>query len=119
VRPGWFDYNTTDEQQLVMLQGDTRQAGDPSDGAVARNQIAEVLVHSLDSEAAKYKTFELVAERGPKTADFDAHFSRLLRDDPRMVDGVLDMSNMPVEQEPEQVLKELDSASSQRSHDRT
>jgi hypothetical protein len=28
VRPGWFDYNAPDERQLVLLQGDTRQAGD-------------------------------------------------------------------------------------------
>src|SRR5271157_3868526 len=47
VRPGWFDYNRADEHKLVFLQGDTRQAGDSSDGVIARSQIAEVLVHSL------------------------------------------------------------------------
>ena len=52
VRPGWFDYNAPDEHRLVLLQGDTRQAGDPSDGAVARRQIAQVLVRSLTSDAA-------------------------------------------------------------------
>lgn len=41
VRPGWFDYNEPDEQQLVMLQGDTRWASDPSDGVVSRAQIAQ------------------------------------------------------------------------------
>ena len=50
VRPGWFDYNAPDEHRLVLLQGDTRQAGDPSDGVVARRQIAEVLVRSLSSD---------------------------------------------------------------------
>ena len=49
VRPGWFDYNKSDEHRLVLLQGDTRQAGNSSDGAVSRRQIAEVLVHSLTS----------------------------------------------------------------------
>lgn len=49
VRPGWFDYNRRDQQQLVLLQGDTRQAGDPSDGVIARQQIAEALVRSLTS----------------------------------------------------------------------
>ena len=40
VRPGWFDYNRPDEHRLVLLQGDTRQAGDSSDGVIARQQIA-------------------------------------------------------------------------------
>ena len=55
---GWFDYNQPDEVRLVLLQGDTRWAGDPSDGAVARLQIAQVLVRSLGSDAAVRKTFE-------------------------------------------------------------
>jgi uncharacterized protein YbjT (DUF2867 family) len=46
VRPGWFDYNQPDDLRLVLLQGGTRHAGDPSDGAVARRQIAQVLVRS-------------------------------------------------------------------------
>jgi uncharacterized protein YbjT (DUF2867 family) len=41
VRPGWFDYNTPDQHSLVLLQGDKRQAGDSSDGVVARRQIAQ------------------------------------------------------------------------------
>ena len=40
VRPGWFDYNKPDEHRLVFLQGDRRHAGDPSDGVIARRQIA-------------------------------------------------------------------------------
>ena len=67
VRPGWFDYNEQDQRRLVLLQGDRRHAGDPSDGVIARQQIAEVLVRSLTSNAACRKTFELVAERGPAT----------------------------------------------------
>jgi hypothetical protein len=46
VRPGWFDFNEPDQQKLVMLQGDRRQAGDPSDCAVAKHQIAETLLQS-------------------------------------------------------------------------
>ena len=42
VRPGWFDYNAGDQQQLVMRQGDTHWAGSPSDGVVSRKQIAQV-----------------------------------------------------------------------------
>jgi uncharacterized protein YbjT (DUF2867 family) len=67
VRPGWFDYNGPHEHRLVLLQGDRRQAGDPSDGAVARRQIAEVLVHSLSSNQALRKTFELISASGPRT----------------------------------------------------
>jgi uncharacterized protein YbjT (DUF2867 family) len=107
VRPGWFDYNAPDQHRLVMLQGDTRIAGNPSDGVVARNQIAETLVRSLRSEAAAYKTFELVAERGPTTADFDSLFAPLEADTPGALDGVRDAPNMPLAQEPERVREAL------------
>jgi uncharacterized protein YbjT (DUF2867 family) len=56
VRSGWFDYNAPDQHRLVLLQGDKRQAGDSSDGVVARRQIAQVLVHSLNSSQALRKT---------------------------------------------------------------
>jgi uncharacterized protein YbjT (DUF2867 family) len=52
VRPGWFDYNNANQHKLTMLQGDRRQAGDPSDGVVARRQIAKTLVRSLLSPDA-------------------------------------------------------------------
>lgn len=64
VRPGWFDYNNDDEHRIVMLQGDRRHAGTPEDGVISREQIAQVLVTALSNDAAKNKTFELVAERG-------------------------------------------------------
>ncbi len=35
VRPGWFDYNKPDEHHLAFLQGDTRRAGNSSDGVIA------------------------------------------------------------------------------------
>lgn len=100
VRPGWFDYQAADQHRLVFLQGDKRHAGDPSDGVVARQQIAEVLVHSLTSEAARGRTIELVAERGPAPADLDALFSTLRADVPRALDAVLDEPNMPLVAEP-------------------
>jgi uncharacterized protein YbjT (DUF2867 family) len=64
VRPGWFDFNTPDEQLPVLLQGDLRRSGDPSDGAISRRQIAQILVASLASESANRMTFELISERG-------------------------------------------------------
>ncbi|WP_262424243.1 SDR family oxidoreductase [Brachybacterium sp. Z12] len=49
VRPGWFDENGPDEHRLVLRQGDRHHAGDPGDGAVSREQIAQVLVAALSS----------------------------------------------------------------------
>ncbi len=103
VRPGWFDYNGPDEHKLVFLQGDTRQAGDSSDGVVARAQIAQVLVASLTSPSAVGKTFELVAERGAAQTDLDALFARLAPDDAATLDGVGDKANMPLEDEPKSI----------------
>jgi uncharacterized protein YbjT (DUF2867 family) len=107
VRPGWFDYNKPDELRLVLLQGDTRWAGDPSDGAVARRQIAQVLMRSLGSDAALRKTFELVAERGPAPEDFDALFAPLEADPLGSLDGAQDVENMPLTNEPPQVRDHL------------
>ncbi|MEY4427603.1 MAG: hypothetical protein RLZZ182_292 [Pseudomonadota bacterium] len=103
VRPGWFDYNARDQHRLDFLQGDTRHAGDPSDGAVARQQIAQVLVHSLRSEAALCKTIELVAERGPAPDDLDPLFAGADADRPGDLDAVKDADNMPLSSEPERV----------------
>jgi len=115
VRPGWFDYNGPDEHRLVLLQGDTRQAGDSSDGVIARRQIAEVLVHSLGSDRALRKTFELIATTGPAPDDFDALFAPLAADPQGALDGVHDMANMPLEDEPKPVRDDLDKAMGQGS----
>jgi len=115
VRPGWFDYNGPDEHQLVLLQGDTRQAGDPSDGVIARRQIAEVLVRSLASDHALRKTFELIATTVPAPDDFDALFAPLDADPQGALDGVHDMANMPLEDEPRPVRDDLDQAMGQGS----
>lgn len=112
VRPGWFDYNKSDEHHLVLLQGDRRHAGNPSDGVVARRQIAEVLVASLTSTEALRKTFELVATRGPAQHDLDAVFAELDADPPGAVDAVRDLPNMPPAEEPERVRRDLAAASS-------
>jgi uncharacterized protein YbjT (DUF2867 family) len=107
VRPGWFDYNEPDQQRLVLLQGDTRWASDPSDGVVSRQQIAEVLVRSLSTPTAAFKTVELVAEHGPATQDFDALFAPLAADPPASIDAVRDVDNMPLESEPTRVREQL------------
>jgi uncharacterized protein YbjT (DUF2867 family) len=107
VRPGWFDYNEGDQHRLVFLQGDQRHAGDPSDGVVSRQQIAEVLVRSLVSDAAIRKTFELVAETGSAPTDLDALFAALDPDRADALDGVRDAENMPPQREPERVRQDL------------
>jgi uncharacterized protein YbjT (DUF2867 family) len=117
VRPGWFDCNGPDEHRLVLLQGDTRQAGDPSDGVISRRQIAEVLVHSLNSVYAIGKTFELTAAAGPAPDDFDALFSSLDSDVEGALDGVRDMANMPLKEEPKRVREDLDAVLARRSTD--
>lgn len=109
VRPGWFDYNDPDQLRLVLRQGDKRQSGTPRDGVVARHQLAEVLVNSLTSDKALGKTFELVAETGPATRDFNRLFDTVDADVIGAVDGLHDAANMPLDQEPPEVLKELDS----------
>ena len=114
VRPGWFDYNKPDEHRLVLLQGDRRHAGDPSDGVVARRQIAEVLVASLTSDAALHKTFELVAARGPAQHDLEAEFARLDADLPGALDAAHDVANMPLPEEPQRVRDDLDAATIRR-----
>jgi uncharacterized protein YbjT (DUF2867 family) len=107
VRPGWFDYNDSNQHRLVFLQGDRRHSGSPSDGVIARQQIAEVLVESLVSEAANRKTFELVAEHGPAQDDLEPLFTVLKVDPEDALDAVLDLDNMPLQQEPEHVRDDL------------
>ena len=110
VRPGWFDYNDDDQLEITFLQGDTRLAGSPADGVIARHQIARVLVDSLASAAADHVTLELVAEHGPAQDDLEPLFARLDKDD--SVDGVRDPQNLPAESEPHRVRADLDALAS-------
>lgn len=98
----------------MLLQGDTRQAGNSSDGVIARSQIAEVLIHSLTSDQALRKTFELVATKGPAQKDFDALFAALYADPRNALDGVRDMPNQPMEDEPQRVRDDLHTLSENR-----
>jgi len=113
VRPGWFDYNAADQQQLVMRQGDTHWAGSPADGVVSRQQIAQVLVASLTSAAATGKTFELVATHGAAQADLDPLFSALPADPTGSNDASGDRDNLPAAQEPDSVTRDLETIGAQ------
>jgi len=110
VRPGWFDNNGPDEHRLVLLQGDTHQAGNSSDGVIARRQIAEVLVRSLSTDRALRKTFELIAIKGSASDDLDALLAPLDADPQGSLEGVRDKANQPLEDEPERVRHDLDAA---------
>lgn len=114
VRPGWFDYNKPDEHQLVLLQGDRRDAGDPSDGAIARRQLAQLLVASLTSERALRKTFELVAAKGAPPHDLEPLFAPLEADPPGALDAVRDLGNMPLVEEPQRVRDDLQAVQATR-----
>ena len=45
-------------------------------------------------------TFELVAEQGPAPSDLDPLFAALQPDPEETIDGVLDVSKMPLDEEP-------------------
>lgn len=105
VRPGWFDYNAPDEQRLVFRQGDTHWAGNPRDGAVSRQHIAQVLVASLTSDTAASKTFELVAEQGATQDQMEPLFAQLAAD--TALDGPQDRKNLPLDAEPQGLLDDL------------
>ncbi|PVZ55138.1 SDR family oxidoreductase [Arthrobacter sp. H-02-3] len=107
VRPGWFDYNQPDQRKVVMLQGDKRQSGSPSDGVIARDQIARVLIDSLDIDAADHKTLELVADHGPEQDDLTAVFTSLRPDSVESLDAAEDIVDLPVANEPEMFRDDL------------
>jgi uncharacterized protein YbjT (DUF2867 family) len=107
VRPGWFDYNGDNQLQITLLQGDTRHAGNSSDGVIARQQIARVLIDSLTSDHAAHTTFELVAEHGPEQPSLEPLFAPLDRDPSGSIDGVRDQQNLPLAAEPEFIAADL------------
>jgi len=108
VRPGWFDYHDDDQLHLTMLQGDTRRAGSPADGAIARRELARVLVDSLTEPDAERRTLELVAETGPEQDDLGPVFAALEQDALDALDGVRDVDNLPLDDEPRSVLDEIE-----------
>lgn len=108
VRPSWFDYNRPDQRRMVFLQGDRRRGGGPQDGAIARDQIARVLVASLTSPAAERKTLELVAETGAEQDDLTPLFAALEADPVGSYDAALDLDTLPLADEPSEVMAEID-----------
>jgi len=71
VRPGHLEGQNHPPRTLVVGTGDTLQ------GAVSREQVADVCLAALRSPAARNKTFELVSVDGPATTDYDALFAQV------------------------------------------
>lgn len=107
VRPGWFDYNTPDQQRL-LLQGDRRHSGTPRDGVIARLAIARVLLESLSLPEAVGKTFELVAEAGPEPFRLAPLLAYLEVDRADALDGAEDADGLPLADEPASVRADLE-----------
>ena len=108
VRPGWFGHNKPDQRKLVFLQGDTRRVRRSSDGAIARDEIARVLIDAIAIPEAAYTTLELVSERGPEQPDLVSLFAALEHDEPGTHDAILDPDTLPLSAEPPAVLEQLD-----------
>ena len=108
VRPGWFGHNKPDQRKLVFLQGDTRRVRRSSDGAIARDEIARVLIDAIAFPEAAYTTLELVSERGPEQPDLVPLFAALEHDEPGTHDAILDPDTLPLSAEPPAVLEQLE-----------
>ncbi|MEY4136842.1 MAG: hypothetical protein RL205_970 [Actinomycetota bacterium] len=107
VRPGWFDYNSADESLPVLLQGDLRRSGTPRDGAISRRHIAQLIVASIECDAASHTTFELISTRGSTPTSLTSLFDPLDPDVRDSIDGVRDEDNMPMSHEPSRVQEDL------------
>lgn len=115
VRPGWFDAIADVEHAVHFEQGDLRHSGTAADGGVARQQIAEVLVGSLYTDQAAYKTLELFGAPGNPAKDLAPAFAALEADVPGSADGVRDRGSQPLAQEPPSVLADLDAVRGTRA----
>jgi uncharacterized protein YbjT (DUF2867 family) len=102
VRPGWFDSVRPGDDRLVFEQ---RDAGN---GGIGRDQVAEVLVRSLLSDAAVGRTFELFADAGEAPSDWDGLFAALRPDPAGGPDAAADPTTLPpVDGEPAAVQADL------------
>ena len=103
VRPGWFDQVGRGDERLVLEQGDT------GNGGIGREQLAEVLVRALLTDTAVGRTFELFAEPGPATTDWDALFAGVRPDESGALDAVADPTTLPgVADEPAPVAADIE-----------
>lgn len=82
-----------------------------SDTLSARQQVIPLIAASMaSSQMDKLNAalkFELVAERGEAQQDLTLLFAELRNDNPQKNDGVFDIDNMPLTEEPECVINDL------------
>jgi uncharacterized protein YbjT (DUF2867 family) len=100
VRPGWFDNVGPRDERLVLEQTDT------GNGGIGREQLAEVLVRALLSDAAVGKTFELFAEAGAAPSDWDGLFAPLVADPEGGLDAAGDPGTLPALSEEPDVVRD-------------
>lgn len=104
VRPGWFDNTSPGQDALALEQGDTETGV----RGIGRDQLAEVLVRSLITDAAVGRTFELFADRGPAPRDWTRLFAALAADTPGSLDGARDRAGLPdLSREPATVQRDV------------
>ncbi|MBP3089091.1 SDR family oxidoreductase [Corynebacterium sp. sy017] len=108
IRPGWFDYNSADQHRILLRQGDTRRAGSPADGVIAREQIARVLVASMAAKDATNVTAELEAEQGAEQENIAAVFSGLEPDEAGSLHGIHDRDIPDMDTEPQRFREDLE-----------
>jgi uncharacterized protein YbjT (DUF2867 family) len=96
VRPGWFDNTSPGQDALVLEQGDT----ETGTRGIGRDQLAEVLVRSLNTDTAIGRTFELFADAGPAPRDWPGLFAPLVVDTPGALDGARDRAGPDLDREP-------------------
>ncbi|GAA0433365.1 hypothetical protein [Leifsonia naganoensis] len=75
---------------------------------IARDEIARVLIDALRIDAADHTTFELVAEKGQEQEDLTPAFAALEHDAPGSLDGAKDAAVLPLNQEPDTFLRDLE-----------
>ncbi len=102
-----FDYNNDDEHRIVMLQGTDAIAGTPEDGVISGSKSPVVLVTALSNDAAKIKR-----SNWSQSEEKHSRISLLCLQSCGMIihkknDGVFDIDNMPLTEEPECVINDL------------
>jgi hypothetical protein len=117
VRAGWFGRNDSDPLTIVMRQGARLQSGNRSDGVIARRELARIFVDSLAEPDAVRRTFDLPFDDGPEQDDLGPPFATLRPDLVGAVDDVLDVTNLPLEDEPQRVLDDLKRSSAEQEND--
>lgn len=105
IRPGWFDGHSPGDDRVILEQGDRTPLN--AMRGVSRRHIAEALVESLFTGSANYRTVEIFSGPGEPVTDWDGLFAATDVDPAASIDGVHDLTGLPLEHEPPVVLDDL------------